>query len=432
MERPELESLIEEARKLGAGGCEALWERSEGHALHVEGRKVHHTPVTPTERVRITAWLEGGRRGVIEGASADAGDLLKQALLLAADAPESPHEGPVDRLRPVVGGLGIADRRYAHLERDDREEVLLDAVRGVAAEDKRVRASHFRYSDRLITRRFVNSRGVALEESSTRYDAWGEVHLGDVHLTDHIASRAFASVASYPYGTALARRAVALQADGERLDGVVKAMLPPRVVARVLEAIGPGFTPERLSGAEPFFLYAAPDEPAPVDERLHLLDDGQLPGGLHTRSFDDRGVVPIPRTFLREGRADQPMVPPTTARATNVTPTGHVWGEEQRTGNLGLRGGTRSMNASYTDADTWALEVDDLDLSGLDLATGVCEVELNALVMKSNEVKGAMRGVRARIDLKRMLSDLVRLCSDTDRIRHVDAPALFVDGLELL
>lgn len=432
MDLPMLEALVEDARRAGARGCETLWERSSGHTMVLAGRGVDHRDVPPQEMLRVTVWVDGGRRGQSEGLPGAASELVKEALKAAGKAKPSSDEGPVDRLRPVVAGLGITDRRYGLLEREDREEMLLDAARGVRTEDKRVSAEGFRYRDRDLTRRFVNSKGVVLEERSTRYDAWGEVRLGEVHLTDHIASRAFASIASFPYGTVLARRAVALQQDGETLDGEVKAMLPPRVVARILEALGPAFTPERLSGEVPFFLYAPADEPARVDERLHLLDDGQLPGGLHTRSFDDRGVVPVPRTFVREGRADQAMVSPEAARHLGTTPTGHCAGAFQRTGNLALRGGTRSMNASYTDADTWSLEVDDLDLSGLDLATGICEVELDGLVMKSNEVRGALRRRRARIDLTQMLSNIVRLCSDTDRIRFVDAPALFVNGLVLL
>lgn len=432
MELPKLEAMVEEARREGARGVEVLWEQVTGHTARADGRKVVQAPLDVEDRLRITVWLEGGRRGEATALDGDGTACLRSALAAAAGAPEQEDSGPVDRLRPVVAGLGIRDRRYDHLEPEDREELLTDALRGARSVDRAARLEQLRYRDEHRQRRFVNSRGVALEEASTRFDAWGEVHLGGLRLDDHIASRSFASIGSLPFGHTLAQRAKDLLVDGETLDGEVKAMLPPRVVAQLIEALGPAFTPDRVGGLTPFFLYAPEGEPAPVDERLHLLDDGQLPGGLHTRSFDDRGVVPVPRTFVREGRADQAMVPPDVARRGRTTPTGHVAGHGLRTGNLGLRGGTRSMNASYTDADTWALELDSLDLSGLDWATGVCETHIDAKVMQSNVQRGAVRDRRARLDLKRMLSNIVRLCSDTDRIRHIDAPALFLDGLVLL
>jgi len=425
-----LEDALATARKRGARGCEVLYTHAAvAEVTHGRSSRVRRSDEAS---VRIIAWLDEGRHGVVEGVPEEVDSLVDKALEAAAGAPEDPDSGPVDRLRPVVGGLGIADRRYGNIDDDTRVEVLADAAKTVKDADKRCKARDLRYRDELRQRRFGNSKGVRLEETSTRFDAWCTVERGSVSLSDHVASRAFASVASFPFGTALARRAAGLFERGETLDGEVKAMLPPRVVARIIEALGDAFTPDRVAGETPFFVARRPDGTAPLDPKLHLLDDGKLPGGLRTRSFDDRGVVPVPLTFIREGAADQAMVDPVRARRDDVTPTGHVVGPELRAGNLALKAGTRSMNATYTDNDTWSLEIDDLDLSGLDLATGVVEVELDGRVMKSNQQKGAMRSARARVDLSHMLANVLKVCSDTDRLRHIDAPALFVDGLVLL
>jgi len=431
MDSGAMEDALDRARKLGARGCELLFDHATAHELTLTRGRAQAAPASESSHLDLTVWLDDGRRGKVRGDADDFESLLEKALAAAAGAEPSPGSGPVDRLRPVVGGLGIADRRFGHLDTEARAEVIEEAARSVKSEDKRCRPTGLRYRDEVRLRRFANSKGVRLEERSTRYDAWGTVELGELALGEHVASRAFASVASFPFGTALARRAVELSMNGEQLDGVVKAMLPPRTVARIIEAIGDAFTVERLSGEQPFFAVRRDDGSAPLDEQLHLLDDGKLPGGLHTRSFDDRGVVPVPLTFLREGAADQAMVTPAQARRDGVTPTGHVRGDALGCGNLALKAGTRSMNATYTDHDTWSLEVDDLDLSGLDLATGVARVTLDGRVMKSNEQRGAMRRVGAVVDLSRMLANVLKVCSDTDRIRAVDAPALFVDGLEL-
>ena len=432
MDGAALEDALVAARKAGARGCELLYTHATVHELGFERGRASAPAVSEESSVTVRVWVDEGRHAERSGAPSAVSELLQEALDGAGEGAPSAHAGPVDRLRPVVGGLGIADRRYQYLDTEARSEVLEEVARTARAEDKKAKVSGLRYRDELRTRRFANSKGVRLEETSTRFDAWGTVSRGQLSLTDHVASRAFASVASIPYGTTLARRVAQLSMEGESLDGQVKAMLPPRVVARILEAIGGGFTAERVAGEVPFFAARAADGSSPLDPQLHLLDDGKLPGGLHTRSFDDRGVVPVPRTFLREGVADQAMVGPEEARRTGGTPTGHQWGHVLRPGNLALKAGTRSMNATYTDFDTWSLELDDLDLSSLDLATGVAEVVVDGRVMKSNQQQGAVRRRAARVDLRAMLGSVLKVCSDTDRIRSTDAPALFVDGLVLL
>ena len=161
------------------------------------------------------------------------------------------------------------------------------------------------------------------------------------------------------------------------------------------------------------------------------LDDGRTPGGLHTRSFDDRGVVPVPLTLIKEGFADQAYRGPEAARREGVTPTGHEMAGEQVSGNLALRSGTKTVNHTWTDFKEWSLWLDDLDPTGMDLATGQLDVEIDGQVMRANKPVGALRRRRAHLDLAKMLCSVREVCSDTDRVRHVDAPALFLDGLVL-
>lgn len=432
MELPVLEEQVDAARRAGAKGCELLLEVVDGVDLAMVGGKVVEREEVASRTLTVTTWLEGGRRGQVSGPPDTVREMVQQALEAAASAAEDPQGGPVDRLRPVVGGLSVEDRRYKYLDDDARTEVLGLAQRSVAQESKQVCAGRFTYRDRRVQRAFANSRGVSLEERSTRYDADGEVSFGSVHLTEAIATRSFASIASLPFGTSLARRALALAMDGETLDGEVAVMMPPHVVARLVAFLGPFFVPERLAGELPFFLAARGDEPV-VDPRLHLLDDGRIPGGLHTRSFDDRGVVPVPLTLLKEGVPDGAYRGPEGARRDGRTPTGHErLGGVQVPGNLALRSGTKTVNHTWTDFADWSLRLDDLDPSGLDLATGVLEVPVDGLVMHSNEQKGSVRRRMARLDLMKMLNQVLEVCSDTDRVGHVDAPALFLGGLELL
>ncbi len=428
MELTDLKAWLDTARRRGARGAEMSSTTMRGVSMARDGGAIVDRVATSSEELCLRVWLEGGKVGVAVGHPSTASDVLDRALAAAASAPADPFGGPVDRLRPVLGGLGIADRRYASVTDADRAEVLELAEHAARAEAPEIITSGFRYADHTSTRRFANSRGVAHEEVATTFEAGGQLRWGEVVLSDSVASRSFSSVASLPFGTSLARRAAALSVDGEVVSGEVCAMLPPRVVAALFGALGEAFVEARLSGREPFFLAPQGGRPV-VDTKLHLLDDGHVAGGLRTRAFDDRGVVPVPLTLLREGVPEGCLRGPEAARAAGGFPTGHSRGDALQCSNLILRAGGRSMSATWSDFGGVSVAVDDLDTRGLDLATGALHATIDVVVMRGNQPIGAMRRRPSRWDLRRMLGAVKEVCSDTDRIGHVDAPGLFVDGL---
>jgi predicted Zn-dependent protease len=253
-----------------------------------------------------------------------------------------------------------------------------------------------------------------------------------VSREETVASRTFASIASLPFGTSLGRRVADLLRPSDGLEGPVRVLLLPIAVAQLF-----GWIAEHLvhpaSRSTPFFLRRAGDPERPtLDPRIHLLDDGTLPGGLRSRSFDDRGALPIPIVLVREGHVEGELVGPELAHALGTQPTGHTTGDLQVPSNLSLRAGGRSINAALSDLGGVVLQVDELsDLEGLDPATGSIDVPVDAAVLRQNKAIGSVRGARLHGDLGVVLSRLVEVCSDTDRVGHVDAPAMIVDGLEL-
>ncbi|MEQ1500585.1 MAG: metallopeptidase TldD-related protein [Myxococcota bacterium] len=425
-----LRERIERARKQGVRGVELLWSRETGNELGIHRGRVTPVEVAPREHLEVRLWLEGGRYGGAAGLPDDADALLDAASTRAGSAPEDPHGGPVARQAGTLGGLGVLDRRYDQVTLDDRVEVVTTAERAVRQVDRRLAASGFGYRDRLRVRRFANSRGVLLEETDSTYHTSGtvsvSVHGDEIALTDTVDARTFASIASLPYGTNLARRAVDLLQPAVPLAGPVRVMLPPLPVARLFAALA-----ERFDAEATLFLTRRADGAPAVDPRLHLQDDGTLPGGLRSTSFDDRGVCPIPLTLLKEGRVDGRFVGPSLAHRHDLLPTGHVFGDRNRPTNLLLRSGTRSMNATLADLGQQVLIVDDLPNleRDVDFATGALDTRVHGVVVEGNRPIGAVRNLRLTGDLTAVLGAVVEVCSDTDRIGHVDAPGMILDGL---
>jgi predicted Zn-dependent protease len=423
-------------RRQGAKAAEVLAVETSGLRFAVEKSRVNAAEPFASTSLVARVWLDGGRAGVAHGTPEQLDDLLASAATRAARARLDPHAGPVTRQIGTLGGLGIDDRRFSAVSREDREEVLVLAERGARHADRRVEAAAFTYEERRTLRRYASTRGVALEEWDTLYEAAGSVaaEIGGERVSrrETVASRTFSSIASLPFGTSLGRRIGQLMRQADALEGPVRVLLLPVAVAQLFGWIANHLvcTEERRA---PFFLRPEGETEGPlVDPRIHLIDDGTLPGGLRTRSFDDRGSLPIPIVLIREGHVTGELVGPELAHAHDGPPTGHVTGDGLSPSNLALRAGGRSINAALSDLGGITLQVDDLgDLEDLDPATGMLDVPIDGGVLKSNRVVGSVRGARLRGDLRAVLGKLVEVCSDTDRIGHVDAPAMIAEGFLL-
>lgn len=419
----DLDVLLKQALAEGALAAEVLASRSHTTTLrHEPGRAV--VPAAKTdERVTVRVWVEGGRVGAMTGALSEGGELVGQALAATFESPEDPFAGPVDRLGGPPAALSIRDRRYQHLDLDARREVVEDVVQQLRS-DRRFDAGPVRYRDVHRVRQFVSSKGVRLEDEGTTFRVEAELVGEGLHLRQHSASRAFATVATLPLGTQLVQRADALLQGGRTLpSGPTRVVLPPLAMSRLLLPIGELFAGEgkgRFPGG------------GSLSHRLHVVDDGALPGGLRTQAFDDRGVTAVPLTLVKEGAPGSRFATPSSARARGTVSTGHFFDGALRPGNLVMREGTRSINALLTEHGGPSLLIDDLpDLSGIDFATGDLSLLVDGVVMDANKPVGAMRRVRLVGNLWTMLSNIVEVCNNTDRIGSVDAAAIIADGLAL-
>ena len=434
----ELEGLLERAREGGARGCEILREASKGVSLTVHRGASRDAQEFVSGTMSVRVWLQGGRSGHAVGGLDGGGALVAEALSQASGAEPDPQAGPVDQLaRAARGGLGIDDRRYGGLSMDDRMEVVGDIERSVRNVDARLTASDISWCDSRTRRTYVSSRGARFDEHSTLYEGAvtvaGVVGTERVVATEAVASRSFASLASVPYAANLARVVASVLADGPTLDsGPIRVVLAPTATARLIERLAEGFDSDDLAKGEHFLLVDG--APLPVHPHIHMLDDGQAPGGLRTHGFDDRGVVPRPITLIKEGRVDEGLLGLRASRRLGGDPTGHWFGGRTRPSNVSLRAGTRSINAHTAEIGGTFLLLEHLpDLTeALDLKTGRFDCTVSGVVLQGKHPAGVVRNRRLQGDLGEVLAKVVTLCSNTDRIRHVDAPGIILDGFSLV
>ena len=437
-ELQELMYLIETGRDRGAQATEVFLEEAEGLTVDiVRGRPQKRAF---TERgLRVRCWVAEGRFGDAEGTPDDGQGLVEKALAAAHKAPADPVQSPVGRLPVVTRGLGIDDRRFPNLSESDRIDVVVAAERGAKGVDPRIKARDFRYADQRVRRAYISNNETLVEERSTTYEAGGRVEVevprGPLVLEDFVAGRSFASVSSFPFGTVLARRAIALLGDAIGHEGPVRVMMPPRVTGHLFARLAEGFRHDLLDTGGSLFAAGFGTGQTVVDGRIHLIDDPQLPGGLRTQAFDEEGVPPVPLALLREGVVEGRYRDLATARRQEIRPTGHRWKGTLRPANLQLRSGTRSMSALLSEhSDVLTLVLDHVEgmWEGLDLATGDFRVRGSGFLQRGNDqVDGVLRRAWLEGNVLDVLSQLVDIASDTDRVAHVDAPGMLVEGIRV-
>lgn len=430
-----LADMVNGATRLGARAAELVLDCSAGHEIVVRrGRVLRQNALT---EVTVTArcWLDGGKMGTAEVSSVDEVPMaLERALVAAGDAEPDPRSGPVSDVHPTVRGLGIDDLRYGAIDNASRADVVLSAERAARSADRAVTTGEFRYADRRCRRVYLNTKGVTLEEYGTTYLAEGTVigsdDRSDLRLDERVEGRSFASSASLPFGTSLAKRLSKVMRDGPTLSGKVRVMMPPRVSAALFSKIGEVFGWPDPSES---FLGRGAEGERIIHRKLHLVDDGSMPGALRTRAFDDRGCTPLPLTLLREGVFDQTFRTLEFGRSADVPATGHMWGSRLSPNNLALRQGTRSMSALMSEHDQPTLLADHFeDLDALDLRTGHFRTRVSGVMRRGSTDDGGVRRVTIEGNMLEILRGLVDIASDTDRIGHVDAPGMLVDGFVVI
>ena len=432
LEDRQLLQIIESAAAEGARGAEVLYSSRDTLTGRATGGRLADQGSDHTERVVLRVWLDGGREGVAVTERNNVSDqlpkLLTKALAKAEEADEDPTAGPVGRLSSPDDGLGLLDRRYSSTSERERLAVVADAERGARKVDRKVQTRDFLYEDVFVDRRFANSKGNLGRERGTLYRAQGTVTVGDVTLSQVLADRSWAGIASLPYGAVLAQRALALQGKVYPLPkGPLRVALSARLVAAIFGALAPAFDYAVLKAGKNALVGHT------LSDKVHVLDDGSVAGALRTTAFDDRGVAPVALTLIRHGEVDGRFLDPSTARALDIRPTGHVLNDKNRARNLIVRGGSRSINAILSDGQGEVFQAEELhELVSCNPATGELELVVHGRAMNGTDELGVVRLARLKGSLIEVLSSVVDVSSDTDRFGHIDAPGYLLDGLSLV
>ncbi len=344
------DDVVRRAQKRGATGCEAFAERVTQTSANVEQSELKGASTAEHEAVGIRV-LVGDRSGfayVNRLADEAIDDAIGDALAIAHASPGDAANGMVEP-RPGRPVQGLWDDDVAALTAEDVVEstvALLDEARGV---DARVSVDNAELASSSSVYAVVSSAGVsaAASEAAATYGLFGMAVDGDEvgsfdHLYDGVRTAGEIDVGDV--SRRFADRVLALLHPREGITYKGKVLFSPDAFEEVFldtlfDAVdgdtvfkGKSRLKDKLGKriASPGFL---------------LVDDGTVPGGLGSASFDREGLPHrrtvlvgdgVLHTFLYDGKA---------ARRAGRRPTGHAQGSARSlpsigTTNVRVAGGT--------------------------------------------------------------------------------------------
>ena len=430
---------VDLARKNGARGVEALLVQDVRLSLSGLDAPTAVTQQKSNLSIELTLFREGGRvaKRLLKPNSLEAipgllPDVILATLEAASNAPEDPLAGPCEPLDVTPSGLGLYDRRHAYIDMEARLNILSENTRACTKIDPRIRVEGVTYTEHEQQRTLATSRGLTLHEHSTRFQATCEARIegNDTVLCHGVESRQFAHVASLPLGAQLAHQLLRMSKQATLPAADLPCVISGPVLCQILRSLSDAFVAETVRNGRSF-LSTQSDQPI-ANELLHVVDDPTAPGGLYSRVFDDRGVIPVPVVLIKEGRPTAMLYDLTTARIDDVRPTGHKLQGVTAPSNLTIRPGTRSRNAMHMALENYlAIErlhgFNPMRTRGLvSPKTGRIRCAADVTVFQDREAIGTAI-VNLNLHVRDLLNPIIEIAGDQSRSCGVDGCSVLLE-----
>ncbi len=264
--------------------------------------------------------------------------VVDRAVSLASKSPSDPHNR-LPEPRPLRGVPGLYDDASEGMEAGD---VLAQATRMLEAAkevDERVVVDGGTFDASVGERALYNSRGVEGQERSSLFTYFMIAFAregADVGSFDYLfeGTHQMEDVAAEQMGRRLGERVIkALGAKkAETFKGTV-LMNPYTVEPLVAEFVNSAVDSNNVQKGMSRFAGKCGERVA--SELLTIRDDGTLPGGLGSSSFDREGVPHSPKPLIEAGVLVDYLYNTYTASKEERETTGHAIGDQRNVPAIG-------------------------------------------------------------------------------------------------
>lgn len=357
--------------------------------------------------------------------------IIERLLTPAAALPCHPSESIFTLPTHLDSNRDIFDPRFSSVDSDLRKELMLEHVQLIRHMNKQARLQQLTLTESSHFRHFRSSNNSILSEKGSHYKLEGVVQQGIQQHPFAFEARRFADLLIHPFGWSVMTPPPKQSKVITEINRDWMLMLPPNIIASVLEQLPPAFMFERLEDGSSFLSNKIGEQIG--SKRIHLIDDANMLAGLNTRLFDARGVPPKPLTLIADGVMQDTYVSLQQAQQHKLHPTGHQnIQNELWCGNLMSQMGRRSQNMILADKGDALLATHLLEPTHLNIETGILRFVANFDYITSKGSEARLGPKEVEVHLLDLFAQVEETANDQNRYNHVDASTWVLQDCSLL
>ena len=340
------DDIVARAKTAGGSGCEVYAERVTQTSANVEQNELKGASFAEHEAVGIRVLVHsangaGDRTGfayVNHLGDASIDDAIADALAIAKASPGDHANGLVS---PLPGKVvrGLWDDEIAALQPDDVVDSTVRLLDGARRKDKRVSVDNASFAATTGVNAVVSSAGIraASSEASATWGLFGMAVDGDeVGSFDHVFDAARTMHAADVDGAAklYAERVLALLDPREGKSYKGKVLFSNEAFEEIfLEALFESIDGDTVHKGKSRLKDKLGKKVAA--KGFTLVDNGTIPGGLGSASFDREGLPHRRTVIVGDGTLHTFLYDGKAARRASQRPTGHAQGSARSLPGIG-------------------------------------------------------------------------------------------------
>lgn len=364
-------------------------------------------------------------------------DCVKAAKELAKITSEDKANGFVEKLEESEK-IEYFDTFAVNLPYTEKVEKSIELEKLVRQKDERIKAVRSStFVENIVETVLVNSFKVEIKEKATFYSAMvsavaqeGE----DSQISwSFNATRFLSDLDLNKIADEAVFHAVSLLNSKPITTKNMTIMLPPHVAVEILDTFSSAFTGEALIKNKTLFKDKINKKVA--NEKLTLVDNGRLPKGFSTSTYDAEGNLKGKTVLIENGIFKGFLHNNYTAKKTGLTSTGNAVRSDFRAlpsvgiTNFYIENKTDDIKAFLNDADEVFYIIDLMGLHTADPISGDFSLGASGVIYHKGEVVKSVRGVTIAGNILSILNNIALVGNDLKFYGNLGSPTLIVENI---
>ncbi len=386
--------------------------------------------------------IDGGRVGYAYTSDlSEAGieQTWRAAVDLASIATPDPNRALPEPQPISDDNLGIFDPELERIPVDQRVEFAKRMERAALDYDPRIVVTQFcSYNDTVTHVYLANSRGFAGSYDRTTLSAFMfAVARGENGMTSGtglMAANRFADMDADAIGAEAARAALDIL-DGKPVETQqTTVVFHPLVAGQILTYLSIALSAQSIQRGRSFLVGKQGQEIG--SDKVTLLDNGRMVGGLASAPFDGEGVPTRATRLVDEGVFQRMIYDSYTARRDGVESTGNAARGSHRSlpslapSNFYIQPGNETPEEIIAGVERGLFVTNIMQTGGIDPATGDCSMGANGVWIENGKLTHPVGGVTVATTLSDFLMNISAVGSDLRVVPFfgaIGAPTLRVE-----